>query len=532
MRVEQALRENELKYRMLFETAGDAILLMRRDKFIDCNARALTMFGCTREQLIGAPPYEYSPPTQPDGRDSTRKALENIQAALAEGPQTFEWEHCRRDRTTFMAEVSLHRLDLEGDTLLQAIVRDITGRKRTEARLSESERQYRELVEHANSIILRWNSEGVITFLNEFGLRFFGYPAAEILGRHISGTILPPTEAGGRDLSDLMEKIFSDPVAFEQNINENIRRNGERVWIAWTNKVVLDESGKVTEIMSIGTDITERKKANEKIRQLHQDLQRHAAELERRVEERTAELAEARNRAEAADRLKSAFLATMSHELRTPLNSIIGFTGIILQGLAGPLNEEQRKQLEMVRGSARHLLALINDVLDISKIEAGQLEVRCERFDLRTSIAKVTESIKPLAARKGLALTVDIADEITGWVSDQRRVEQILINLLNNAIKFTETGRVHLRAEMAAGALRISVTDTGIGIRAVDLQRLFQPFHQVDTGLTRNHEGTGLGLAICRRLADLLGGEVNAVSDWGKGSTFTLVLRPNDGVNR
>ncbi len=302
--------------------------------------------------------------------------------------------------------------------------------------MQKSERKYRELVENANSIILRWTRDGRITFLNEFGQRFFGYSAEEIIGRHVMGTIVPATESDGRNLHRLMDQILADPAAFEQNINENIRSNGERVWISWTNRIVRDAQGQVSEILSIGTDITERKRAEEVIRELN-------ITLEQRVAERTAELAVARDRAEAADRLKSAFLATMSHELRTPLNSIIGFTGIILQELAGPLNAEQRKQLEMVRDSSRHLLALINDVLDISKIEAGQLEVTIEPFDLRSSIEKAVGIVKPLVDKKGLALRLDIAPEIGGFASDARRVEQILINLLNNAIKFTDRGRGH-----------------------------------------------------------------------------------------
>ena len=231
---------------------------------------------------------------------------------------------------------------------------------------------------------------------------------------------------------------------------------------------------------------------------------RHAVELERNVAERTRELARAKERAEMADHLKSAFLATMSHELRTPLNSIIGFTGVILQGLAGPLNPEQTKQLEMVRGSARHLLALINDVLDISKIEAGQLNLGRERFDLRASIAKVSGIVAPLAEKKGLELHAHISDDLGQAVGDQRRMEQILLNLLNNAIKFTDRGKIELTAKLVPGGktsgrraapldIELSVSDTGMGIKTEDQTILFEPFRQIDSGLTRSHEGHGPG---------------------------------------
>jgi len=260
-------------------------------------------------------------------------------------------------------------------------------------------------------------------------------------------------------------------------------------------------------------------------------LQKIREELEQRVLERTRELQIAKDAAESADRIKSAFLATMSHELRTPLNSIIGFTGILLQGLAGPLNAEQRKQLEMVRDSARHLLALINDVLDISKIEAGQVEIHRESFEVRASIGKIVGLMKPLAEKKGLVLDVDIKPEIDFLESDRRRVEQILMNLLNNAIKFTERGTVALSAEIGPDlnangipTMHFNVSDTGIGIKPENLSLLFQPFRQIDAGLSRKHEGTGLGLAICRRLAELLGGEISVTSEFGRGSVFTLML--------
>jgi signal transduction histidine kinase len=228
--------------------------------------------------------------------------------------------------------------------------------------------------------------------------------------------------------------------------------------------------------------------------------------------------------AQEADQLKSAFLASMSHELRTPLNSIIGFTGILLQGLVGPLNAEQQKQLGMVMHSARHLLALINEVLDISKIEAGELELASEPFDVGQAIQRAVQTVSPSAGKKGLALIIDLSPEVGRIVGDQRRVEQILINLVNNAVKFTDRGEVRIRAEIVTGRLVTQVTDTGIGIRPEDVGKLFKPFRQIDTGVARRHEGTGLGLAICDRLLHMMGGRIWVESQWGEGSTFTFTL--------
>jgi len=253
-------------------------------------------------------------------------------------------------------------------------------------------------------------------------------------------------------------------------------------------------------------------------------VKRYAAELEQRVTQRTAELKVAMEKAQAADRLKSAFLATMSHELRTPLNSIIGFTGIILQGLAGPLNAEQAKQLGMVQNSARHLLALINDVLDISKIEAGQFEIVSEPFDVRDVVDRAIQTVAPLASKKGLKLVTRVAPQVGHITSDRRRVEQVLLNLLNNAIKFTDQGEVWVECRIDEGRLATRVMDTGMGIRPEDMGKLFHMFQQIDTGLTRRQEGTGLGLSICKRLVEMLGGQIWTESEWGKGSTFAFTL--------
>lgn len=260
---------------------------------------------------------------------------------------------------------------------------------------------------------------------------------------------------------------------------------------------------------------------------------RLAAEIRRRrqVEEvlrrSEVQLIEAKERAEAADEIKSAFLANMSHELRTPLNSIIGFTGIILQELAGPLNSEQKKQLEMVRNSSQHLLALINDVLDISKIEAGQMDITTEPFLMPDAVRAAVQTVLPLARKKNLPLHVDIARDVGEIVSDRRRVEQILINLINNAVKFTDKGSVTVSCRMENGQIRISVRDTGMGIRPENQGKLFKAFQQIDSGTTRQYEGTGLGLSICRKLLEMMGGTIAVESEYSRGSTFSFTLPVN-----
>ncbi|MCY3019220.1 MAG: PAS domain S-box protein, partial [Planctomycetota bacterium] len=287
---------------------------------------------------------------------------------------------------------------------------DITERQRLDGELRQSERKYRELVESVNSIVLRMDSRGYITYINEFGERFFGYDRSELIGRDIVGAITPAVESTGRDLRALLQEIARNPEAYAATENENIRRNGERVWIGWTNRVVRDAQGRFVEVLCVGTDITERRRADEALR--------HAKQL-----------------AEDAARAKSEFVANMSHEIRTPMNGVMGMIGLALDT---PLNNEQREYLQLAKSSADSLLSIIDDILDFSKIEAKKLELEQIEF----SIAEVCDEILPFAGidahRKGLELICEIDPAIPpGLIGDPLRLKQVITNLLRNAVKFT-----------------------------------------------------------------------------------------------
>ncbi len=295
--------------------------------------------------------------------------------------------------------------------------------EQSNAELQKSEQRYQILAHISPVGIFRTDSNGATTYVNPKWCEIVGISAEESLGDGWLKAVHPDDRErlrqGWQEATQLRRPSWSD--------YRFVRSDGTVVWVMGQATPEMDSEGQIAGYVGTITDITERKRAEEEIRTLN-------AELEQRVAQRTAELNTALLKVQEADRLKSAFLATMSHELRTPLNSIIGFTGMLLMNLAGPLTSEQEKQLNMVQDSARHLLDLINDVLDISKIEAGQIELARKPFDMRTAIQKSVETIAPLAEKKGLALIAAIAPEVGEFVGDQRRVEQILLNLLNNAV--------------------------------------------------------------------------------------------------
>jgi signal transduction histidine kinase len=246
-------------------------------------------------------------------------------------------------------------------------------------------------------------------------------------------------------------------------------------------------------------------------------------QLEQRVAARTRELREANDRLMELDRMKSQFLATMSHELRTPLNSILGFTSLMRDGMAGPLNAEQLRQLGFVHSSGEHLLALINDLLDLSRIESGRMDLALAPFDFAAVVAEVGHNLKPLVEQKGLKLETHVPHALP-MVGDRRKCYQVLLNLTSNAIKFTESGAVRIDASAQGGKLAACVSDTGIGIRPEQLRLLFEAFRQLDGTPRRLHEGTGLGLHLSRKLLALMQGEIRVESEFRTGSRFSFTL--------
>lgn len=302
--------------------------------------------------------------------------------------------------------------------------------------------------------------------------------------------------------------IFHGPRDVSAAERDILRSIGQTVGLAVANALY---------VARIETEIRQRRLAEA-------ELQRHHDHLEELVADRTAELARARDRAEESDRLKSVFLAAISHELRTPLNSILGFTTTVSSEMAGPVNEEQARQLGFVRASADHLLSVINDLLDLSQMEAGRMEPVPEPIDLSTLIDQTISTVEPLACDKGLTVRADCGKERCTIVSDRRRVAQVLLNLADNAVKFSSAGEILIRCRCGERSARIEVIDPGIGIAPEDLGSLFKPFSQLDAIASRSYAGTGLGLSISKRLVELLGGEIGVESEPGRGSAFHFTL--------
>jgi len=509
----QELQRSETRHRTLFETTADAVLLVEGENLVDCNPAAVRMFGAaSRDELLTRHPADISPPRQANGEDSRTLAGEKIATAIREGHNAFEWRHLRLDtRQTFPAEVLLSRMEIEGRTLLQATVRDITDRRKAEEQL----RKLSLAVEQSPHSILITNVNAEIEYVNDAFVRISGYAREELIGKNPK--ILQSGQTPADTYDALWQALGEGRIWQCELINK--RKSGEIYVEQAIFAPIRQPDGTITHYLAVKEDITEQKRINV-------ELERHRAHLEELVSERTAELAEAKEAAESANRVKSAFLANMSHEIRTPLNAITGMAHLMMRdGVSG----KQADRLDKIVLAGQHLLGIINDILDLSKIEAGKLQLEQTRLSVTEILGDVASMLQERAKEKGLTLTLE-ADALPSLAGDPVRVRQALLNYASNAVKFTDQGAIRLRAIKVAEdddhvSVRFEVEDTGIGIPPESITKLFASFEQADSSTTRRYGGTGLGLAITRRLAELMGGDAGVTSVPGQGSTFWFSVR-------
>ncbi|WP_418604670.1 PAS domain S-box protein [Hwangdonia sp.] len=508
-KAEAKLIESEEYLDNIINNIGDPVFVKDyKSRFLIANDAFYKLFNRGKDEILGK---IFANSVPPEERERYLK-VDNL--VLSEGIEDVNEDSVNVEggETRFISTKKTRFIDEKGNKYLIGVIRDITERKKQEETLKESEAKFRAMVDASPIGIFFVNPDGNVTYGNAADIHMIGLTQEEALGLNWVNAIHPEDrERVTKKWVDAMEAGIP-----YKDQGRYLHKDGKIVfWDVITAPVIIDNE--ITGYIGMVVDITEKVKSEE-------EITKYKNHLEELVELRTNQLEKEKIKAQSADLMKSAFLATMSHELRTPMNSIIGFTGILLKEIAGPLNEEQKKQLEMVKNSGEHLLGLINDVLDISKIEAGKLKVSFYPFNYLSCLEKTIEFLLPQASKKGLDIKTEISSMDITLVSDERRIEQILLNLLSNAIKFSKTGTVLVKVAVKDKTLVTQVIDQGIGISKNDIIKLFMPFIQLEGGLSRNHEGTGLGLAISKNLIEKLGGSIHVESELGKGSNFTFKL--------
>jgi len=489
-RLQTQLIEQQVYSRSLIEASPDAQFAIAPDGTItDVNEGAERLTGHSRKQLVCAKFSTYF--TDPE--QACKGVLQTLEERRVIGYElTLITRYGRRIVVSFNAGVFT---DAAGKPLgILAAARDITAQKELESRLRDSQFYTRSLIESNIDALMTTDPLGIITDVNEQMKTLTGFSREELIGSAFKQyfTDADRAEDGIRQVLRL-ERVTN----YELTVRS---RAGKETVVSYNATTFYDQAGMLHGVFAAARDVTERKR-------FEQTLQEKNVELEK------------------ASLAKNRFLSSMSHELRTPLNAIIGFTGTLLMQLPGPLNPDQDKQLKTIQSSGRHLLSLINDLLDLAKIESGKVEIRLQETVCGEVVEEVVTTLRPLAQAKSLELRVVLPDYHIITRTDRRALSQILINLASNAIKFTAQGWVVLELEARQNGealVAVHVRDSGVGIRTEDQQRLFQPFERVAS--TARVEGTGLGLHLSLKLAELIGGRIECESEFGKGSCFTLLI--------
>ncbi|WP_165252233.1 response regulator [Paludisphaera soli] len=500
---EEALRRGEERFRSLTEATAAIVWNTLPSGEVDAEQPSWTEFtGQTFDELKGT---GWLAAIHPDDRTRTADAW-----TAAMGTRSlFQMEHRLRRRDGAYLHMLVRAVPiLDGAGGVRewfGVHTDIDAERRAEAALREAEERARLLLESSGEGIYGIDMEGRCTFINGAAARMLGYHADEVLGRN-AHALIHHTRPDGSPYA-----VEDCPIYRSFRVGDGCRVDDEVLWrrdgscfpAEYASYPILGGDGAIKGAVVNFTDITERKRVESELRRAHEADQ-------------------------AATRAKSEFLANMSHEIRTPLNGIVGMTELALDTELSP---EQREYLGMVKLSADHLLSLINDILDFSKIEAGKLDLELVEFDLRDTLDDTLATLAMRAHKKGLELADYVAADVPdALVGDSHRLRQVIVNLLGNAIKFTERGEVVLRVEVRSltedeACLHFAVSDTGIGIAAEQREKLFRAFTQADASTTRKYGGTGLGLAISARLVEMMGGAIELESEVGRGSTFHFTLR-------